>query len=43
MSFATAGDRLLHFALRRSQNLHFRDYDVDHAARAARWWRRGRQ
>ncbi|MEY3252265.1 MAG: hypothetical protein RL227_1238 [Pseudomonadota bacterium] len=35
MSFATAGAGLLHFALRRSQNLHLQGYDVDRAARAA--------
>ncbi len=35
MSFATAGAGLLHFALRRSQNLHPQAYDVDRAARAA--------
>jgi bifunctional enzyme CysN/CysC len=35
MSFATAGAGLLHFALRRSQNLHPQGYDVDRAARAA--------
>ncbi len=34
-SFATAGAGLLHFALRRSQNLHPQAYDVDRAARAA--------
>ena len=35
MNFATAGAGLLHFALRRSQNLHLQGYDVDRAARAA--------
>jgi bifunctional enzyme CysN/CysC len=35
MSFATAGAGMLHFALRRSQNLHLQGYDVDRAARAA--------
>ncbi len=35
MSCATAGAGLLHFALRRSQNLHLQGYDVDRAARAA--------
>jgi bifunctional enzyme CysN/CysC len=35
MSFATAGAGMLHFALRRSQNLHPQGYDVDRAARAA--------
>ena len=34
MSFATAGAGLLHFALRRSQNLHLQGYDVDRTARA---------
>jgi bifunctional enzyme CysN/CysC len=34
-TFATAGAGLLHFALRRSQNLHPQAYDVDRAARAA--------
>jgi bifunctional enzyme CysN/CysC len=35
MSFATAAAGLLHFALRRSQNLHLQGYDVDRSARAA--------
>jgi bifunctional enzyme CysN/CysC len=35
MSFATAGAGMLHFARRRSQNLHLQGYDVDRAARAA--------
>ena len=35
MSFATAGAGLLHFALRRSQNLHLQGYDVDRTTRAA--------
>jgi bifunctional enzyme CysN/CysC len=35
MSFATAGAGMMHFALRRSQNLHLQGYDVDRAARAA--------